>query len=340
MEASTACGLKFSDDITLFDAKKVPKIGSVDFGKVAVLLGDDSPERQVSLSSGERVLDVLKKAGVNCQAFDPVNGVEGLDRNHFDRVFLALHGVGGEDGLIQGYLERVGLPYTGSNVLSSALSMDKGRCKSLFKSVGLPTPEYCLPRNFDDVERFVSEVGLPIVIKPNASGSSVGVYRVFHSNELSKAYEAAKSFGSPIVERLIAGADYTISIVDNQYLPTIKIVPKSGFYDYESKYQAGMTEYHCPSDLTQEEEQVLARMTFHAYQVLQCRHYARADWIRDAQGQFWLLEMNTLPGLTNTSLLPKAAKVVGVSYEDLIHYLLFQTLPLSVRGTVMAKSCV
>ena len=289
------------------------------FGRVAVVMGGDSAEREVSLNSGRNVLDALKARGVDAQAIDGIPALlDALRAGHFARVFNILHGGGGENGELQGALQSLRVPFTGSGVLGSALSMDKTRTKQVWLSLGLPTPRYkALPRGAD-VHAAAREVGFPLIVKPACEGSSVGVTRVFAEADLDAAVElAARYHGDLLMETLIeGGGEYTVGILGHEALPTIHIVPKGAYYDYNAKYIAEDTQYICPGlDGTAEAE--MRALALAAFDAAGCSGWGRVDVMRDAQGRNWLLEVNTAPGMTSHSLVPKAARAVGIEFEEL-----------------------
>ena len=289
-----------------------------DFGKVAVLLGGTSAEREVSLMSGGGVLAALQARGVDAQAFDPAERTFG-ELSAFDRVFVALHGRGGEDGTIQGVLELMGVPYTGSGVMASALGMDKWRTKLLWRAAGLPIPEFVLLGEDSDFAAVERELGLPLFVKPACEGSSIGVVRVRAPGELAAAYrEAAKYDRLVLAEKAVLGGEYTCAIVGDTALPVVKIEPATEFYDYEAKYLRDDTQYRCPCDFTPEREAELRAMALEGFRVLGCRGWARIDFLMDEDGRAYLLEANTSPGMTSHSLVPMAARAAGMSYEDLV----------------------
>lgn len=290
------------------------------FGRVAVVMGGSSAEREVSLDSGRNVLEALKARGVDVQAIDGIPALlDALRAGHFARVFNILHGQhgGGEDGVLQGALESLHIPYTGSGVLGSALSMDKTRSKRVWQSLGLPTPKFiALPRGAD-VHAAAKEIGFPLIVKPACEGSSVGVTRVFEEKDLDAAVAlAAKYPGDLLMETLIEGDELTIGILGRQVLPSIHIVPKGAFYDYNAKYIAEDTRYICPG-LEGEAEASLRALALEAFDALGCFGWGRVDVMRDRQGRNWLLEVNTAPGMTSHSLVPKAAAVAGIDYQEL-----------------------
>jgi len=289
------------------------------FGRVAVVMGGDSAEREVSLNSGRNVLDALKARGVDAQAIDGIPALlDALRAGHFERVFNILHGGGGENGELQGALQSLRVPFTGSGVLGSALSMDKTRTKQVWLSLGLPTPRYkALPRGAD-VHAAAREVGFPLIVKPACEGSSVGVTRVFAEGQLDAAVElAARYHGDLLMETLIeGGGEYTVGILGHEALPTIHIVPKGAYYDYNAKYIAEDTQYICPG-LDGAAEAEMRALALAAFDAAGCSGWGRVDVMRDAQGRNWLLEVNTAPGMTSHSLVPKAARAVGIEFEEL-----------------------
>ncbi|WP_305072554.1 D-alanine--D-alanine ligase [Propionivibrio sp.] len=289
-----------------------------DFGKVAVLFGGKSAEREVSLQSGSRVLAALLRQGVDAQAFDPAE--RKLDElAAYDRAFIALHGRYGEDGTIQGALELMGIPYTGSGVMASAVGMDKWRTKLLWRSVGLAIPEFVMltaDSDFDDVER---QLGLPLFVKPACEGSSIGVTKVRQPGELARAYEAAAKHDALVIaEQGVLGGEYTVGILGDQALPIIRIVPATDFYDYEAKYLRDDTRYLCPCGLPEARELELRAQALEAFRVLGCRGWGRVDFLMDEQGEAYFLEVNTSPGMTDHSLVPMAAREAGLSYDELV----------------------
>jgi D-alanine-D-alanine ligase len=293
-----------------------------EFGKVAVLLGGQSAEREVSLNSGARVLAALQRQGVDAQAFDPAE--RKLDELAvFDRVFIALHGRHGEDGTIQGALELMRIPYTGSGVMASALGMDKWRTKLLWQAVGLPIPEFAMLDANSDFAAVERELGLPIFVKPDCEGSSIGITKVKTAGALRDAYrEAAGHDALVLAERGIVGGEYTVGIIgggdEMQALPIIKIEPATEFYDYEAKYLRDDTAYRCPCGLPEARERELRAQALEAFRVLGCRGWGRVDFLMDEAGNAYFLEVNTSPGMTDHSLVPMAARVAGISYDELV----------------------
>jgi D-alanine-D-alanine ligase len=290
------------------------------FGRVAVVMGGSSAEREVSLDSGRNALAAPLQRGVDAHAIDGIPALlDALRAGHFARVFNILHGQhgGGEDGVLQGALESLHVPYTGSGVLGSALSMDKTRSKRVWQSLGLPTPKFvALPRGAD-VHAAAKEIGFPLIVKPACEGSSVGVTRVFEEKDLDAAVALAEKYpGDLLMETLIEGDELTVGILGRQVLPSIHIVPKSAFYDYNAKYVAEDTQYICPG-LAGEAEAALRALSLEAFDALGCQGWGRVDVMRDHQGRSWLLEVNTAPGMTSHSLVPKAAAVAGIDYQEL-----------------------
>jgi len=300
------------------------------FGRVAVLLGGTSSEREVSLDSGRNVLEALRSRGVDAQPVDGIPALaQALAERRSDRVFNVLHGHngGGEDGIVQGLMEAFGVPYTGSDVLGSALSMDKIRTKQVWLSLGLPTPRYARLARGGDIHAAARELGLPVIVKPANEGSSVGVSRVFEDAQLDEAVAlAARYEGELLMEQLVEGDELTVAILGEQALPSIRIVPKGQWYDYNAKYIAEDTQYLCPG-LEGEAEVEIRRIALAAFQAAGCRGWGRVDVMRDrTSGAFYLLEVNTAPGMTSHSLVPKAARQLGIEFDELCWRILEQTL--------------
>ena len=290
------------------------------FGRVAVLMGGTSAEREVSLASGSNVLEALRARGIDAHAVDGIPAlVEALVAKKFDRVFNILHGNkgGGEDGVLQGLCEALGVPVTGSGVLGSALAMDKIRTKQVWLALGLPTPRYVRLGKGGSVQDAARELGLPVIVKPACEGSSVGITRVFDEAGLDAAVELAARYpGELLVEQLVTGGEYTVAVLGDVALPSIRIVPAGEYYDYHAKYQAEDTQYLCPG-LAGDDEAAIRRLALAAFRAAGCRGWGRVDVMRDAAGNNWLLEVNTAPGMTSHSLVPKAAREMGLSFEDL-----------------------
>lgn len=294
-----------------------------DFGKVAVLFGGRSAEREVSLNSGSRVLEALRRQGVDAHAFDPAER-QLDDLAGFARAFIALHGRYGEDGTIQGALELMGIPYTGSGVMASALGMDKWRTKLLWQAAGLPVPPYLMLDDATDLAAVEAALGLPLFVKPACEGSSIGITKVKRPGELAAARaEAARHDSLVIAERAILGGEYTVAILGNEALPIIKIEPSNEFYDYEAKYLRDDTAYRCPCGLSETRESELRQQALDAFRVLGGRGWGRVDFLLDQAataggGAAYFLEVNTSPGMTDHSLVPMAARAAGMSYDDLV----------------------
>lgn len=295
-----------------------------EYGKVAVLLGGRSGERDVSLKSGNAVLKALRARGVDAHPFDPAErDIADLKREGFQRVFIALHGRFGEDGTMQGALELMGIPYTGSGVMASAVGMDKWRTKLIWEATGIPTPRYALLHPDADFAGIVKDLGTPIFVKPAREGSSIGVAKVQSAEELENAYlEASRHDPLVLAEQFIEGMELTAAILDDRALPLIRLETPRTFYDYEAKYLLDNTIYHCPSGLPAETESKLQALALKAFQVLGCQGWARADVMLDAQLNPYFLEINTSPGMTDHSLVPMAARHAGLSFEDLVLHVL------------------
>jgi len=289
------------------------------FGKVAVLFGGTSAEREVSLMSGAAVLAALQGAGVDAHAFDPAErDLHALKDEGFERAFIALHGRGGEDGTVQGALELMGIPYTGSGVMASALSMDKWRTKMVWLACGLPTPRYAILDAGTDWDAVVAELGLPIYVKPVHEGSSMGATKVVAAEQLQAAWELAARYDSLVIaEEFIEGQELTAPFLEDQALPLVRIVAPDGNYDYQHKYFTDDTRYDCPCGLPAEQEAELQALVMKSARVLGCRGWGRADLILTAEGKPYLLEMNTSPGMTSHSLVPMSARVAGLEFDAL-----------------------
>jgi len=300
------------------------------FGRVAVLMGGTSSERDVSLNSGQNVLDALRRRGVQAEEVDGIQPlVAALGSKRYDRVFNILHGQhgGGEDGVVQGLLEAFGVPYTGSTVLGTALAMDKIRTKQVWLSLGLPTPRYLRLSSGDGVVELSRQLGLPVIIKPSCEGSSVGVSRVLTEADLKGAVDLARRYpGDLLMEQLIVGDELTVAILGDTALPSIRIVPAGEYYDYHAKYIADTTQYICPGLEGQAEEQ-LRSLALDAFLAAGCSGWGRVDVMRDRSGRNFLLEVNTSPGMTSHSLVPKAAKEVGIEFDELVWRVLETSLP-------------
>ena len=290
------------------------------FGKVAVLLGGRSAEREVSLKSGAAVLNALQRSGVDAHPFDPaVKNLQLLVDDGFDRAFIALHGRYGEDGTVQGALELLGIPYTGSGVLASALGMDKWRTKLVWQAAKLPVPDYVLLDQDSNWNAVAQQLGLPLFVKPANEGSSVGISKVKTLDELPGAYRAAYIHDKLVLaESYVGGGEYTVAILGEQALPVIKIEPANEFYDYEAKYLSNETRYLCPSGLSVAQETEMQRLAKRSFALIGGRGWGRIDFLMDETGTLFLLEANTSPGMTDHSLVPMAARQSGMSFEQLV----------------------
>ena len=298
------------------------------FGRVAVLLGGTSSERGVSLDSGSNVLDALRARGVDAHAVDGVPAlIPALVCKEYDRVFNILHGGDGENGVLQGLLQSLGVPYTGPGVLGSALTMDKIRTKQVWIASGLPTPKYVRLAQGADLHAAALELGLPVFVKPSSEGSSVGVFRVLREEDLADAVAFAADYaGELLMEQMVSGDEFTVGILGEVALPSIHIVPKGEWYDYHAKYVADDTRYLCPG-LEGEEEIAIRALALAAFQSAGCSGWGRVDVMRDRVKGLQLIEVNTAPGMTSHSLVPKAAAHLGIDFEELCWRILEQTLP-------------
>ena len=323
------------------------KIDGAALGKVAVLMGGSSAERDVSLMSGSGVLQALRASGVDAHPFDPAyNDLGDLKRHGYQRCFIALHGRHGEDGTVQGALELLGIPYTGSGVLASSIAMDKIMTKRLWRAEGLPTPDWRLVANAAETEQALQALGAPMIVKPAREGSTIGLTKVTDASQCAQAYALAARYDPEVLcEQFIDGDETTCPILGEgasaQALPVIRIEAPQGNYDYEHKYFTDDTQYHCPSGLPEAEEQAIQTLVVQAFRSLGCRGWARADiMIRASDRQPFLLEINTSPGMTGHSLVPMSARAAGISYEDLCLHLLAEAsldTPLQDRATSPAQ---
>ena len=298
------------------------------FGRVAVLMGGWSSERAVSLDSGAAVAAGLERRGVDVTRVDADRErVLGLAAAGFDRVWLALHGRGGEDGVVQGALELQRLPYTGSGVLACALSMDKVRTKAIWAAQGIPTPAHRVLAPETDSAAVVEALGLPLIVKPVHEGSTIGITRVERLEDLEAARREAARFDRDVMaEQYVAGPEYTASILAGRALPLIRIEPSSGFYDYEAKYVANDTQYHCPCELPAEREREFSRLALRAFELIGARGWGRVDFMLDDAGQPWFLELNATPGMTSHSLVPMAARAADIDFDELVWRILAATV--------------
>ncbi len=288
------------------------------FGKVAVLFGGKSGEREVSIKSGSAVLAALQRQGVDAHAFDPAQRPL-HDLESFDVAMINLHGRFGEDGAMQGALELLGIPYTGSGVMASAIGMDKWRTKMVWSAAGVSTPAFELVKADSDFAAIEKKLGLPLFVKPANEGSSIGISKVKQAGGLKGAYElAAKSDPLVIAEQFVGGGEYTVGILGNQALPIVRIVPKNEFYDFEAKYLRDDTEYLCPCGLSAEQEAQIQQEALQAFNAIGCSGWGRVDFLMDEAGKHYFLEVNTSPGMTDHSLVPMAAKAAGISFDALV----------------------
>ena len=290
-----------------------------EFGRVAVLLGGDSSEREISLLTGSAVLSALQNRGVDAHAFDPRDrALASLLVERFDRVWIALHGPGGEDGTLQGALEYLGVPYTGSGVMGSAIGMDKLRTKRLAQAIGVATPDYVVLRGPQDFDTAIERLGLPMIVKPATQGSSVGMSKVEREGDLPAAYQAAAALeASVFAEPWVTGKEYTVAVLQGRALPSIRIETPQKFYDYQAKYFRDDTRYFCPSGLSSQAEQHLANLALAAFAAIGASGWGRADFMSDETGRPLLLEVNTIPGMTSHSLVPMAARAVEIDFDEL-----------------------
>jgi D-alanine-D-alanine ligase len=329
-EVEKRCGVRLQTEVRIVGGPAVSTGRSQrrDLGRVAVLMGGWAAEREVSLVSGAAVLEGLRRSGVDAHGIDvgretlPV-----LARGGYDRAFIIVHGRGGEDGVLQGALEMLGMPYTGSGVLGSALGMDKLRCKQLWQSLGLPTADYLLLDADTDTHAVVERLGLPVMVKPAHEGSSIGMSKVNSVDELETArIEAARYDGSVLAEKWLEGAEYTVAILGDEALPMIRLETPNSFYDYEAKYQSDDTRYHCPCGLDAGRESELRQLALDAFRAVGASGWGRVDLMLDGAGRPHLLEINTVPGMTSHSLVPMAAKAAGIGFDELVVRILEQTL--------------
>jgi D-alanine-D-alanine ligase len=290
-----------------------------DFGRVAVMLGGMSVEREVSLDTGSAVLKALLSRGIDAHPWDPAQkSLVEFASAAFDRVWIALHGTGGEDGSLQGALQWIDMPYTGSGVMASALAMDKVRSKHLFESAGISTPEFAVIRHQADAVLAAESLDYPMVLKPAGQGSSVGMSKVFERDELPAAVDLALSYGGvAIAERCIVGDEFTVGVLQGEALPSIRIETPRVFYDYRAKYESDRTEYHCPGTTDAETEALYAKLAIAAFDEVGCSGWGRVDFMTGDDGQPLVLEVNTIPGMTSHSLVPMAARKAGIDFEEL-----------------------
>ena len=291
---------------------------SDDFGKVAVLMGGDSNERAVSLLSGEAVLHALRRLGINAEAFDPssrdINEIQS-----YNRAFIALHGRGGEDGSMQAFLKSKNIAYTGSDSLSSAIGMDKLKTKLLWRSLNISTPDFLQVTEKTSYEEIMSAIGVPFFIKPSNEGSSIGIDKIKNEKQYQDAFlKTSKIDANVIVEKFVDGEEFTVAIVNDKTLPVIKIKPSNEFYDYQAKYIKDDTQYICPSGIEKQKEVSISKEALQAFKIIGCSSWGRVDFMMDKQGRHYFIEVNTSPGMTSHSLVPMAAKEVGINFDQLV----------------------
>lgn len=291
---------------------------SDDFGKVAVLMGGDSNERTVSLLSGEAVLHALKRLRIDAEAFDPssrdINEIQS-----YNRVFIALHGRGGEDGSMQAFLKSKNIAYTGSDSLSSAIGMDKLKTKLLWRSLNISTPDFLQVTEKTSYEEIMSAIGVPFFIKPSNEGSSIGIDKIKNEKQYQDAFlKTSKIDANVIVEKFVDGEEFTVAIVNDKTLPVIKIKPSNEFYDYQAKYIKDDTQYICPSGIEKQKEVSISKEALQAFKIIGCSSWGRVDFMMDKQGRHYFIEVNTSPGMTSHSLVPMAAKEVGINFDQLV----------------------
>lgn len=312
--------------------------------KLAILLGGHSAEREVSLASGNAVFEAIQAIGIECITFDPkTRPLTQLIDEGVTHAMIMLHGRGGEDGTIQGALEWLNIPYTGTGVLGSAIAMDKLHTKHVWQACGLPTAKYTeikAPISVIQAQAIMTQISELLMVKPSHEGSSIGMSKTTSAEELVIAVNTALTFDERVlIEQYISGAEYTVSILGNQALPSISMVTPNSFYDYAAKYQSNTTQYHCPSDLNSTDEQVIGELSLDAFHAVSCHGWGRVDLMRDQHsGEFILLEVNTVPGMTNKSLVPKAAKQAGYEFNDLVQHILVTAfgediLPITSQGS-------
>lgn len=292
---------------------------SESYGKVAVLMGGASTEREISLKGGAAVLESLLRSGVDAIGLDVgVDILDKLTQHNVQRVFIMLHGRDGEDGRLQSAMEKVGVAYTGSGIYSSELTMDKISCKHMWQEKKLSTPDFYVLNDESDWDAVIADLGTAFV-KPVNEGSSIGIGKASTSVELYKAYEVAKKFDPLVIaERWVDGPEYTVGILGKDVLPTIELRTKNEFYDYEAKYESDETQYICPAELSEEKKIELEQLSIKAFEALECYGWGRVDVMQDGDGKFWLLEVNTVPGMTKNSLVPMAAKAAGIDFDSLV----------------------
>ena len=304
---------------TVLNESRYVVSAAAEFGRVAIMLGGDSSEREVSLDTGTAVLEALQSRGVDALEWDPAEKtIPEFAAAGFDRVWIALHGPGGEDGALQGALQLLGMPYTGSGVMASSLAMDKVRSKHLFRAADIPTPAYREVRDRAHGAVALEQLGLPLILKPVGQGSSVGMSKVFEQADLNEAVDLALSFGGPaLAEQCIVGSEHTVSVLQGEALPSIRIETPRVFYDYRAKYESDRTEYTCPGTSSEAEEQRYRDLAIAAFREIGCSGWGRVDFMTGNDGQPQVLEVNTVPGMTSHSLVPMAARESGIDFTEL-----------------------
>jgi D-alanine-D-alanine ligase len=291
--------------------------------KVAVLLGGSSAEREVSLQSGKAVGESLQRQGVNCEILDLPNDLGRLMHEGFSHAFIVLHGRGGEDGTIQGLLEWLKIPYTGSGVMGSAIAMDKLKTKLLWNGLGLPNASFAMLNQDTDFAKTIQEQGGKVMVKPVREGSSIGMSVATNADQLQRAYCEARHYDDGVMaERWLDGAEYTVAVINGEALPAIRLEPKAEFYNYDAKYISSSTGYHIPCGLSEADEQAMQQLAVEAFEACGCSGWGRVDFKADDQGHMFLLEINTVPGMTSHSLVPKAAKAKGIGFDELVMMIL------------------
>jgi len=299
-------------------------VDATQFGKVAVLMGGLSAEREISLLGGNAVLTALKNKGVDAYGVDVDEAVVcELAEENYQRVFVMLHGRGGEDGTVQGLLELMNVPYTGSGVMASSLAMDKLKTKQIWRAMGLPTPDFCIIDSEQSCKQALETLALPLIVKPVLEGSSIGMSKVECEEELIPAWKIAQRCGGTVIaERWIEGKEYTAAMLDDQVLPMIRLNTTHKFYDYDAKYEANDTQYICPCELDAEHEARYSDLAKQAFDAVGASGWGRVDFMVDDSRQPWLIEVNTVPGMTTHSLVPMAAKQAGISFDELVFKIL------------------
>ena len=304
--------------------KRIPK--GEEFGRVAVLMGGTSSEREISLQSGKAVLNALQESGVDAIGLDFQDHELGSLKGNFDRVVIMLHGKNGEDGTVQGALDLMGIPYTGSGVMASALAMDKMRSKKIWLQAGLPTPDFRMIDEESDFEKVIEELGT-VFVKPVKEGSSFGISKATNASSLRKSYEIARQYDEQVMaEMMVDGAEFTVPVLQGKALPAIELQTDREFYDYTAKYLSDDTRYICPCDLDEKAHEEIKDISLRAYQALGCTGWGRIDLLQDKSGKFWLIEANTVPGMTSHSLVPMSAKQAGIDFNSLVLAIMENTL--------------